>query len=140
LQAALDEALGPLDAHEDAAVQYDAVKGIAYLDAVINEGLRLHSTSGIGLPRIVPEGAPMAIGDHAFPPGAILSVPSYTIHRDAAVWGPDPEAFRPERWLEGNREELLKGFNPFSYGPRRAGTGCQVSTLLTLVRLQSMRG
>jgi benzoate 4-monooxygenase len=104
---------------EDAATAYDVVKKLSYLEAVINEGLRCHTTSGIGLPRIVPEGAPIVVGGKAFPPGAVLSVPSYTIHRDPAVWGDDVEEFRPERWFETERQEAMqRTFNPFSYGPR----------------------
>ncbi|KAJ7211189.1 cytochrome P450 [Mycena pura] len=68
---------------------------LPFLDVCINGALRLHSTSALGLPRIVPEGA---LGDHglsidgnAFPPGTVLSVPSFTIHRDPNVWGPDVE-------------------------------------------------
>jgi benzoate 4-monooxygenase len=53
-----------------------------------------------------------------FPEGTVLSVPSFTIHRDAGVWGEDVEAFRPERWFEGDKEMINKTFNPFSYGPR----------------------
>jgi len=69
------------------------VKRLPYLDAVINEGLRLHSTSAMGLPRVVPEGGFTISGRH-FRAGTVLSVPSYTIHRDPSVWGPDVEEFR----------------------------------------------
>ena len=34
---------------------YEQLKNVTYLQDVINEGMRLHSTVGIGLPRIVPE-------------------------------------------------------------------------------------
>ena len=50
--------------------------------------------------------------------GAVLSVPTYTIHRDKAVWGEDADAFRPERWFEQDKVEVQKTFNPFSFGPR----------------------
>jgi benzoate 4-monooxygenase len=46
-------------------------------------------------------------------------VPSFTIHRDPSVWGPDIEAFRPERWFEAERKDAMqRTFNPFSVGPR----------------------
>jgi cytochrome P450 len=119
LQAELDEALGPLDPGEDAATSFETVKKLPYLDAVINEGLRCHTTSGIGLPRIVPDGVPMTVAGQTFPPGTVLSVPSYTIHRDPGVWGDDVEEFRPERWFEKARQDdMQRTFNPFSYGPR----------------------
>jgi benzoate 4-monooxygenase len=127
LQRELDDALGPLvDDSEDPAQPFDSLKSLPYLAAVINESLRLHSTSAIGLPRIVPEsstggGDPraLAVAGHAFEPGTVLSVPSFTIHRAPEVWGADVEAFRPERWFEEDKKEAMaRTFNPFSYGPR----------------------
>jgi len=114
LQEELDEALG----HEDDPIaSSEIVKRLSYLEAVINEALRLHSTSSMGLPRIAPEGG-LHISGKFFPEGTILSVPSYTIHRDPEIWGNDPDAFRPERWFEQDQAGIQKTFNPFSYGPR----------------------
>lgn len=96
LQQELDEALGPNSTTDDllnAVATSDQVKALPYLEACINEGLRVHSTSSIGLPRIVPEGG-LVVSGRFFPEGSILSVPSYTIHRDESVWGKDPEVFR----------------------------------------------
>ena len=133
LQAELDEALGPvmigepslkssdpLDSthYESAVATSDIVKNLPYLAACINEGLRLHSTSGVGLPRVVPPGGLM-IGGRMYPEGSILSVPTFTIHRDPEVWGPDVDIYRPERWFEEDKKEgMLLAFNAFSYGPR----------------------
>jgi benzoate 4-monooxygenase len=114
LQKELDEHLGTDD---EAVPTWDQVKSLEYLDAVINEGLRIHSTSAMGLPRIVPEGGMTVLG-RFFPAGTILSVPSFTIHRDPKVWGDDVETFRPERWFECDQTLIQKTFNPFSLGPR----------------------
>jgi benzoate 4-monooxygenase len=114
LQKELDEAL---ESEDDSATSFEVVKNLPYLDAVINEALRLHSTSGIGLPRIVPEGG-MSIQGHFFKEGTVLSVPSYTIHRDREVWGDDAAIYRPERWFERDNDAIQRTFNPFSYGPR----------------------
>jgi benzoate 4-monooxygenase len=114
LQAELDANLGT----EDLLVSTnDQVKHLPYLEAVINEALRIHSTSAIGLPRIVPAGG-MTIEGTEYKEGAVLSVPSFTIHRDTEVWGDDVETFRPERWFERDKEAIAKTFNPYSYGPR----------------------
>ncbi|ESK87653.1 cytochrome p450 [Moniliophthora roreri MCA 2997] len=137
LQQELDE---NLPAEHTATLE--SVKNLPYLQAVIQESLRLHSTSGIGLPRIVPEGGmtvPLRLGSDEpnlqLKEGSIVSVPSFTIHRDKEIWGDDFEAFRPERWIEAEdewKDIQAKGgddksskhrlfqqtFNPFSVGPR----------------------
>lgn len=115
LQKELDDALG---AEDLTASTFEQVKRLTYLEAVINEALRIHSTSAIGLPRLVPEGGLTIQGKH-FAADTVLSVPSYTIHRDKGVWGEDADDFRPERWFEQNQTAIQKTFNPFSFGPRR---------------------
>lgn len=133
LQKELDEAL----AHDDDPVaSFEQVKRLPYLEAVINETLRIHSTSGIGLPREVPEGGLTVMGK-TFPPGTVLSVPTYTIHRDKRVWGEDVEAFRPERWFEQDQAEIQKTFNPFSFGPR-ACVGRNLASMELLIIIASI--
>ncbi|EAU89384.1 cytochrome P450 monooxygenase pc-bph [Coprinopsis cinerea okayama7 len=114
LHQELDEQLG---AETEPVITGLQVKQLPYLDACIYEGLRLHSTSALGLPRVVPEGGLTIRGQH-FPEGTVLSVPSYTIHRDPDIWGEDFEDYRPERWLERDSTMMHKTFNPFSVGPR----------------------
>ena len=120
LQQELDDALQDED---DSAATFELTKNLPYLNAVINEALRLHSTSAIGLPRIVPEGGIMIQG-HFFKEGAVLSVPSYTIHRDREVWGDDATAYRPERWFERDNDAIQRTFNPYSYGSRCVQSRC----------------
>lgn len=93
---------------------------LPYLEAVLNESLRYHSTSSLGLPRLLPEGGATVCGRY-FPGGTVLSVPAYTIHRDPSVWGSDAESYNPDRWLQADaaqRAEFEKSFVPFSVGPR----------------------
>lgn len=96
---------------------YDQVRDLPYLDMVIQETLRIHSTSSLGLPRLVPPGPGIDILGHHFPPLTALSVPAYTIHHTKEIWGPDADDFVPERW-EKVTEEQKAAFIPFSYGPR----------------------
>ncbi|TQN72612.1 Benzoate 4-monooxygenase [Colletotrichum shisoi] len=97
---------------------YDMVKDLPYLAMVINEALRHHSTSGIGLPREIPADSPgVTIRGHYFPPGTVLSVPSYTMHHSKEIWGPDADDFRPERWASPTARQK-NAFIPFSTGPR----------------------
>jgi len=133
LQRELDEALGNDD---DPVSTYEQVKRLPYLDAVINEALRIHSTSGIGLPRIVPEGGITVCG-HFFPEGTVLSVPTYTVHRDKEVWGDDVDVFRPERWEERDKNAIQKAFNPFSFGPRSC-VGRNLASMELLIIISSI--
>ncbi|KAJ6629720.1 benzoate para-hydroxylase [Mycena sp. CBHHK59/15] len=104
-----------LDAAADQnELSYEQVKDIPYLQATINEGLRLHSTTAIGLHRSAPPGGLVCCG-HYFPEGTELSVPAWTIGHAAEVWG-DPGTFRPERWLEG--KEIRQYLLAFGKGPR----------------------
>ncbi|KAF8348539.1 cytochrome P450 monooxygenase [Amanita rubescens] len=114
LQKELDDHLG---AEDDVVAPADQVKLLPYLDACVNEALRVHTTSGIGLPRVAPKGGLTVSGQH-FAEGTILSVPSYTIHRDVNVWGEDLDVFRPERWFERDQSAMQKTLNTFSVGPR----------------------
>ncbi|KAI3323827.1 cytochrome P450 [Xylariaceae sp. AK1471] len=115
LQKELDAAIP----NDDTKVpDYESVRNLPYLEAVINETLRIHSTSGIGLPRQIPEDSPgIHLHGHYFPPGTVLSVPTYTIHHSKEIWGEDADEFRPERWEEATPRQR-NAFIPFSYGPR----------------------
>ncbi|KAJ5774836.1 hypothetical protein N7457_009732 [Penicillium paradoxum] len=116
LQKALDEAL----AQDVEVPTLDMVKNITYLQWVIWEVLRIHSTFGLGLPRqIPPERGVVEVCGHKFYPGDILSVPIYSVHRLKEVWGPDAEEFVPERWDPARVTQRQKdAFIPFSLGPR----------------------
>ncbi|KAI1340080.1 cytochrome P450 [Xylariaceae sp. FL0016] len=97
---------------------FEQVRNLPYLEAVINETLRIHSTSGIGLPRQIPPGSQgIHLHGHYFPPGTVLSVPTYTMHHSKEIWGPDADEFRPERW-ENVTTRQRNAFIPFSHGPR----------------------
>jgi benzoate 4-monooxygenase len=97
---------------------FDMVRDLPYLKNVIHESLRIQSTSGIGLPRQVPEDSPgIWIRGYFFPPGTVVSVPGYSIHRSKDIWGPDADEFRPERWDRATTRQK-NAFIPFSHGPR----------------------
>lgn len=82
--------------------------------------MRIHSTSSLGLPRQIPQGsAPINICGRIFHAGDVVSVPSYTIHHSTEIWGPDAEAFNPDRWAPERLTARQKAaFIPFSTGPR----------------------
>ncbi|KAJ5669751.1 hypothetical protein N7462_010821 [Penicillium macrosclerotiorum] len=113
LQKELDEAIGSAK-----LAHYSQVRDLLFLRRCIDEGMRLHSTSAIGLPRLVAESSSgVDFEGFHFPPGTVLSVPSYTIHHMSEIWGDDVEEFKPDRWLSLTPRQKVC-FNPFSYGPR----------------------
>ncbi|KAJ3576478.1 hypothetical protein NPX13_g3690 [Xylaria arbuscula] len=113
LQSELDHAIDPSSSY----AAHEEVKNLPFLRLCIDEAMRLHSTSAIGLPRIVTAEDGVSYESEHFPEGTVLSVPSYTIHHDEDIWGPDVEEFRPERWLNATPRQKM-AFNPFSFGYR----------------------
>ncbi|KAK2684150.1 Cytochrome P450, E-class, group I [Fusarium oxysporum f. sp. vasinfectum] len=98
---------------------FKEVQGMEYLQAVIKEGLRLHPAVGQPLERIVPEGGATIAGQF-FPEGTIVGVNCWVEHYSSA-FGPDPDAFRPERWLDSDKsrlEVMNSHWMPFGMGAR----------------------
>jgi cytochrome P450 len=130
LHKVLDEAI-PKDID---VPTHSMVKEIPYLQWVIWETMRIHSTSAMGLPREIPPGnPPVEICGHIFYPGDVLSVPTYTIHHSKEIWGADADKFVPERWDPARLTARQKAaFIPFSTGPR-ACVGRNVAEMELLV-------
>jgi cytochrome P450 len=82
-------------------------------DAVVRETLRLRPPA-LGILRTLTE--PMQAGDRTIPAGAVTMLAIPLLHRDPAAF-PDPDAFRPDRWLHGDASEAQ--FIPFGGGARR---------------------
>ncbi|KAL2289512.1 hypothetical protein FJTKL_01782 [Diaporthe vaccinii] len=92
------------------------LRGAPYMNAVIKETLRLYPTIISTLPRILDQ--PIYINGMELPPGVVVGMQNYVHHRDPVVF-PDPEAFRPERWLEcSDLEGMEAALTPFSLGRR----------------------
>lgn len=83
----------------DGQVDWDEVRNLPYLGAVIKESLRCHPAAGLTLERVTPStGA--TISGHFIPGGTIVGCNAWVLHRDRQIFGERPEEFRPERWLE----------------------------------------
>lgn len=90
------------------------VTRLPYLTAVCQETLRIYPIGMITIPRIVK--SPIAIMGHQFAPGTMLTGCIYLIHRRPDLY-PQPEQFRPERFLE--TQYLLYEYLPFGGSNRR---------------------
>ncbi|KUI69397.1 Pisatin demethylase [Cytospora mali] len=85
-------------------VSWEESRRLPYLDAVIQESLRVHSPVGLPLERVVPaEGLVMHDGTRV-PAGVQVGCHAWPIHLLDPVWGPEPKEFRPERWLHAEGE------------------------------------
>lgn len=108
LQAELDAVLG------DHPPTGEDLPRLKYLDAVIDESLRLYTPSDAVFRKAATD---TDIGGHAVPEGTIVSISQWAIHRDERWWE-DPMAFRPERF-DADSDRPRFAFFPFGAGPHR---------------------
>ncbi|KAM0470198.1 hypothetical protein ACHAPX_010084 [Trichoderma viride] len=131
---------------------FDDIPRLPTVRAIVKETLRWRPVTAGGVPH-------QLIKDDVYegiflPAGTSIHANQWAIHRDPALY-PDPENFRPERWLESSwptyREPLtqfpnLQNFSAFGFGRRicpgqaiaerslnvaaaRIGWGCTVSKM-----------
>ncbi|CAM1504324.1 Fc.00g019150.m01.CDS01 [Cosmosporella sp. VM-42] len=93
--------------------KYESVKDLTYLQACIDEGLRLRPSLDAGFPRLIAPGG-MLVGGQWLKGGTTVSVSTHTIHRDAAVFHEKLEEYVPERWLREDSSKMQRGFLAFS--------------------------
>ncbi|KAF1955011.1 cytochrome P450 [Byssothecium circinans] len=90
---------------------YASLESLPYLSACVKEGLRIHPVTGQILERIVqatgltiPFPTATSSTSVTLPPGTIVGMNSWIIHRREEIFGPSVEEFVPERWLRGASE------------------------------------
>lgn len=94
--------------------EVEAGESVEYLDATIKEALRLRPV----VPGVVRKlQRPLTIGGIDLPAGAHVAPSIYLIHRRPDVY-PEPEAFRPERFLGAEAPSTYEWL-PFGGGIRR---------------------
>ena len=96
------------------------VSGMRYLNAVLQEGLRIYTPGGVGIGRYVPRGGADICGDFV-PEGTLVSLNTCAAYTSETNFY-RPRDFLPDRWLFPDREpfrhDKREVFEPFSYGPR----------------------
>jgi cytochrome P450/NADPH-cytochrome P450 reductase len=98
-------------------LQYDDLASLPYTTQVIKEALRLHPPMPITIRRSLRNGL---LGPYRMRKGDIVFVGALAAQRDPRYWGPDPEAFDPDRFAADKvLERPRHSFIPFSVGKRQ---------------------
>ena len=111
---AFERLLRTPDALERLTAEVAAGNDGDYLDAVIKETMRVRP--------VIPEvfraaSEPTELGGYLFPRGAQLAASILLVQYDPQLYPPDPQIFRPERFLQGAPEAYT--WIPFGGGVRR---------------------
>ncbi|XP_012230655.2 cytochrome P450 9e2-like [Linepithema humile] len=98
---------------------YEAINGMKYLDAVVNETLRLYPPAVFAdrvcvkefeLPPVTPDEKPITLK-----PGDNIWFPVYALHHDSQYYS-QPKKFDPDRFLNGEVDNSV--YLTFGIGPR----------------------
>jgi cytochrome P450 len=108
LRAELDAALG------GGPPSVADVPRLPYAGAAIREAMRRYPPAWAIGRRVVGD---LEAGGYALPAGSVLVVSPWLLHHDPRWW-PEPEAFRPERWLMEDPSRPRLAYLPFGAGPR----------------------
>ena len=84
--------------------KWNEVRELPYLDACINEAVRLHPPFCLPFERVVPESGVEIMGN-LFKGGTVVGMSPYVVNRHRETFGEDAEEWRPERWLGLSEEE-----------------------------------
>jgi cytochrome P450 len=93
------------------------LESLPYLNAVCKEVLRLYPTLPVSVRYAIRD---TTIAGQFIPRTTHIMVVPWATNRDPKLWGPDSEAFRPERWLDAPNggADSNYAFLTFFHGPR----------------------
>lgn len=98
---------------------------LPFLNAVINETLRLQPAVPLGSQRTPPGDDTAVIGNIVVPKGTTVQISPWALHRDTRYFWPHPDSFYPDRWMvdpgtKSSEEFRLEktAYMPFSCGPQ----------------------
>lgn len=118
LRRLTDEIRGGFSSSED--MTFDSTAGLKYLNACMQEAIRMYPPVPAGVPRVVPPEGREVLGRWVAG-GTRVSVHHWSTYRDAANFH-SPNRFEPERWLAGGDaafdDDSRESYQPFGYGSR----------------------
>ncbi|KAJ0175351.1 hypothetical protein K1T71_009492 [Dendrolimus kikuchii] len=118
-EKALEKVLEEVDAYlakHNNNINYECVHELPYLDACIDETLRLYPVLGM-ITRELMEDYKLPNGTK-LEKGLIVHLPVQYIQNNPKIW-PQPEVYRPERFYEEEKHKVQTcSYMPFGEGPR----------------------
>ncbi|KAL1984736.1 hypothetical protein VTN96DRAFT_8769 [Rasamsonia emersonii] len=103
----------------DEEITFAKLLQLEYLQACLEEGLRMYPPVPVGLPRVTPPEGMLVCGE-MIPGNTTVSVNQWATYRNPQNFK-DPNSFHPERWLSDSKSfasDKKKYLQPFSTGPR----------------------
>lgn len=95
----------------------------------------MHPAAGLPLERITPPQGVEICGQH-IPGGTIVGCNAWVLHRRPEVFGEDVDFYRPERWLEADKEQLKEmNATMFQFG---AGTRTCIGKNISLLEVYKL--
>lgn len=104
------------------SITWEDLKDMPFLAGVVNETLRLFPSVAH---RFRVCNTPTKLQGLDISNGTVIVWPTYAVNRRPDLWGDDSDAFRPERWKEGNgidghgAKRDAYAFMTFGQGPRK---------------------
>lgn len=105
-------------------VKYSQAQSLPYFSACVKEGMRLHPSVGLPIPRH-PPGEGCEIAGRFFPGSTRVGINAAVMHYSEDVFGSDAQTFNPERWLKENAASMDVSFSAATVG-MRVTNGCSV--------------
>jgi cytochrome P450 family 13 len=104
-------------------LSYEKINELKYLDSVIKESLRLHPIAASAVTRLCMETTEIGEKEKIqIEKGTNITIDVLTINYSEKLWGPEPEKFNPDRWLNMESENIRHrhpaSFLTFGGGPR----------------------
>ncbi|PIG89019.1 benzoate 4-monooxygenase cytochrome P450 [Aspergillus arachidicola] len=120
---------------DEVIAPYDKVKHLPYLRACLDENMRLYPPVSFHVPRRTPQEGTTIRGEFVAGDTSV-GISAYVVHRNEDIF-PDPDTYKPERWLGDKGRDLQPYFVAFSAGARGC-IGRNISYLEQTVLLASL--
>lgn len=125
LRQEIQDALAGTQLDSDVGDIGSILERLPFLNGVLNETLRLYPTVPVTIRTAIRD---TSLGEQHIPQGTEVLISPWVINRSKDFWGPDADAFKPERWINnGQSDEDEDGtpkagsnyyFMTFLHGPR----------------------